>query len=202
MLCKKHLLCVMGFALTGKAISGRSQVLGERRSFLIQEKKERRETTQYNISREKGASWVFPELAESNRPEKRKIWNVFVFSDGLTGCLQVGSFAFLSITRGADFLSSSKSQTPKEVVHRGRTSTGDDFNHEGNFSVLVVCSQKEVKNDKFTSGFQVPQNAGFSEYIWWVVFFFIQYLQLLEKHNKECCFQEPQSTSKLCRWDH
>lgn len=56
-------------------------------------------------------------------------------------------------------------------MHRGRTSTGDDFNHEGNFSVLVVCSQKEVKNDKFTSGFQVPQNAGFSEYIWWVVFF-------------------------------
>lgn len=74
MLCKKqHLSGVTGFTMTGKGRSGRSQLLRERRSFLIQEKREGRETTQSNISRERRTSWVFPGLAESNPLEKRNI---------------------------------------------------------------------------------------------------------------------------------
>lgn len=50
-----------------------SQFLGEGRSVLAQVKREKEETTQANISREKETRWVFPELAESNPLEKRNI---------------------------------------------------------------------------------------------------------------------------------
>lgn len=50
-----------------------SQALGEGRSFLIQVKREGKETTQANNSREKETRWVFPELTESNPLERRNI---------------------------------------------------------------------------------------------------------------------------------
>lgn len=144
MLCKKqHLSGVTGFTMTGKGRPGRSQLLRERRSFLIQEKREGRETTQSNISRERRTSWVFPRLAESNPLEKRNIWTVVLFLDGLRGCCQVGSLVLLSTAEHKErswFVVVSKSQPSKEAMYKGRTDRGDDFNHEGNFPALVVCS--------------------------------------------------------------
>lgn len=48
-------------------------------------------------------------------------------------------WALLSTNKEADFLLCSKSLSSKEAMCKGGT-RGDDFNREGNFSALEVCS--------------------------------------------------------------